>query len=213
LSKLKRLSKNRRPDLKAIAFALLALSAYQYFNAGKISWHREVVEQLASYLDRPDASWREASDAFNEAIPANSAPPDYDLWGRVVRVADGDTVSILDESKTQHKIRLFGIDTPERDQTYGATASRALADLISGENVGIEQKDIDDYGRTVGVIYHRGVNINVAMVAGGHAWWYRRHASSEVALESAEAEAKANKLGLWAKANPVAPWDWRRKNR
>jgi endonuclease YncB( thermonuclease family) len=213
LPKLKRLSRRRLRDLKVIAVALLALSAYQYFSAGKISWHREIVEQLASYVDRSDAGWRQASDALNEAVPANSDPQDYDLWGRVVRVADGDTVSILDENKKQHKIRLFGIDTPEREQTYGTTASRALADLISGETVGVEQKDIDDYGRTVGVIYHRGVNINVAMVAGGHAWWYRRYASSEVALKNAEAKAQANKLGLWATANPMAPWDWRRKNR
>ena len=117
VSKLKRSRRNRLRDLKVIAAVLLLLSAYQYFTTGKVSWHSEIVEQLANYLDRPEAGWREASDALNEAVPANTSPEDYDLWGRVVRVADGDTVSILDENKKQHKIIRNSVDRRNRQLT------------------------------------------------------------------------------------------------
>jgi endonuclease YncB( thermonuclease family) len=136
-----------------------------------------------------------------------------DLTGRVVRVADGDTVTILDRRNTQHKVRLYGIDSPERDQPYGKAAKNALVGLIDNRPVEVVVITKDSYGRTVGTLYRDGVNINEAMVAAGYAWWYQHFAPHERRLEEAEQRARAQRVGLWAEPQPMAPWDWRRRQR
>jgi len=139
--------------------------------------------------------------------------PRVDLTGRVVRVADGDTVTLLDRSNTQHKVRLYGIDTPERNQPYGKAAKNALVGLINNRPVEVVVVTKDSYGRTVGTLYRDGVNINEAMVAAGYAWWYQYFAPHERALQEAEQQAREQRLGLWADPHPVPPWDWRRSRR
>ena len=139
--------------------------------------------------------------------------PAYDLSGRVVKVSDGDTITSLDASQQQHKIRLHGIDTPEYQQPYGKAAAKALASLIAGEGVGIDVKDTDQYGRTVGVVYKDNLNVNLQMVKNGYAWWYKKYAPFDEDLELAEKHARADKLGLWAEPDPIPPWEWRRKGR
>lgn len=204
---------SRLRDIKILAAVLIFVSAYQYATDGAITWPKAVYNEVTSYLGRPEASWREATDAINDAVPANTAPQDYDLWGRVVRVADGDTLSLLDKNNKQHKIRLFGIDTPERDQPFGRAASRFLASHVAGKTVGIDEIDLDNYGRSVGIVYLDNVNINLLMVKTGHAWWYRHYAGRYDDLRLAEATAKEQGLGLWTDSNPVPPWDWRRGRR
>jgi endonuclease YncB( thermonuclease family) len=131
----------------------------------------------------------------------------------VVRIADGDTLSVLDRNNTQYKIRLHGIDTPERDQRYGKTAWQALSAMLAGQTVRVVALGKDSYGRTDGIVYLGDTNINIAMVAAGHAWWYRYYAPDERPLEAAERSARERKLGLWAQRDPVPPWDWRRQQR
>ena len=128
----------------------------------------------------------------------------------MVRVADGDAVSILDASNTQHKVRLFGIDTPEQHQPYGKEAKNALLDLVAQQNVGVVVVTRDSYGRVVGTVYHEGVNINNAMVASGYAWWYQHFAPYERKLAASEQQARRERRGLSAEPHPVPPWDWRR---
>ena len=168
---------------------------------------------MGEYAGRPDAGWRKASDALDKIGSAKDGFPasGVDLTGRVVRVADGDTLSVLDNSNTQHKIRLYGIDTPERDQPHGKASRKALSALVAGQTVGIVVVETDKYDRTVGTVYLGKRNINLAMVEGGHAWWYRYHARHERPLEAAESEARKQKRGLWADPAPVPPWDWRRR--
>ena len=177
-----------------ILIVLVVLAAYQ----GDLSW-----------LSRQDASWRQATDTLNDILPAKG----IGITGRVVRVADGDTISVLDASNTQHKIRFHGIDTPERDQPHGPAAYRTLSDMLAGETVGIVVIDTDEYGRTVGVVYLEDVNVNLELVKAGHAWWYRQYAGRDGELRAAEQEARQARLGLWADAEPVPPWDWRRGKR
>ena len=203
----------RKRDIKILAAVLVLVSIYQFANDGTVTWPRAVYDQVANYLGRPEAGWREAENAINDAVPASTEPQDYDLWGKVVRVADGDTLSLLDKNKKQHKIRLFGIDTPERDQPFGRTASRFLASHVAGKTVGIDEIDLDNYGRSVAIVYLDNVNINLLMVQTGHAWWYRHYASRYDELRLAEAAAKESGIGLWADSNPVPPWDWRRGRR
>lgn len=202
-----------------ILLAVLLYSGFEYTMKGTVEWpyklFRESADSVGDYATRPDAAWRRASDAVGSlgAIREGQKPSSFDLVGRVVRVSDGDTVSVLDSNNQQHKIRFFGIDCPERDQPHGMAAQRALADLVENRNVGVVVVDTDDYGRTVGTIYLDDTNINLAMVAGGHAWWYRYHAPHERHLEAAERDARAAQRGLWSAPQPVAPWDWRRGRR
>jgi len=140
----------------------------------------------------------EASDA---AIPVDA------IEHRVTRIVDGDTVYTKDGTK----IRLHGIDTPERDQPYGKQATRALDRLIKTK-IFVLEKDTDKYGRLVAVLYTpEGLNVNLEMVCGGHAWWYERYAGFDSDLEDCQESAQEARLGLWEDEDPMPPWVWRRK--
>ena len=136
----------------------------------------------------------------------------YDLSGKVVRIADGDTLTLLDASNTQHKIRLHGIDTPERGQPYGNAAREALERLVAGKRIDVNIQDTDRYGRTVGTVYRNGQNVNLIMVQDGWAWWYEHYARNDRQLSRAQRDAKAARRGLWQDSNPVPPWEWRRNH-
>lgn len=203
-------------SLRNILILLVALSLLQYLQQGRVSWPRDTLDwastTISDYAQRPQAAWRKATDKLEElgAEKEGHPTPDFDLTGRVVRVADGDTLSVLDANNKQYKIRMYAIDTPELQQAHGTTAKRALAKLVDGKTVGIVVVDKDSYGRTVGTVYRGDTNVNLAMVAAGHAWWYRSIAPNERALAHAEQLARADKLGLWSKPQPVPPWVWRR---
>jgi endonuclease YncB( thermonuclease family) len=204
--------------LWTLAALLVALSAYQYSETGRISWPFDtydwVTRTAGDYAGREDAGWRRAADKFNEiGARREGGAGEFDIEGRVVRVADGDTVSVLDSRNRQHKVRLFGIDTPERDQPHGSASRRALAKLVDNRHVGVVTVETDSYGRTVGVLYRGDTNINLAMVRAGDAWWYRYYAPHERQLEQAEREARDERAGLWAGDRPVPPWEWRRGER
>jgi endonuclease YncB( thermonuclease family) len=176
---------------------------------------RAISSTLGDYSTRPQAGWRQATEALDKIGEAREGQPipHFDLSGRVVRVADGDTVSVLDSDNKQHKVRLFGIDTPERDQHHGKAAKKALAALVAGKTVGVVSVEKDSYGRTVGTLYLHDTNINAAMVQGGHAWWYRHYAPHNRLLAAMEQQAREAKRGLWTNPEPVPPWDWRRNKR
>jgi endonuclease YncB( thermonuclease family) len=198
---------------------LLGFSLVQCQTTGTVSWPTALIENISAslkeYSSRPEAGWRQAADTLNDigAAREGNPIPDFDLTGRVVRVADGDTVSILDRNNEQHKVRLYGIDTPERDQPHGQSAKRALSNLVDDQQVGVVVVETDSYGRQVGTLYRAGTNINLAMVSAGHAWWYQYYAPHERHLALAEQKARQQGLGLWSNPRPVPPWDWRRRQR
>ena len=139
-----------------------------------------------------------------------------DFTGKVVAVADGDTVSVLRDGTTTVKIRLNGIDCPEKKQPFGTRAKQFTSDLAFGKTVTVIEKEKDRYGRTVGeVILPDGRSLNHELVRAGLAWWYRRYAPNDAELEALEAEARAGKRGLWVDtdtaAPPVQPWAWRKE--
>ena len=126
---------------------------------------------------------------------------------RVSRIVDGDTVHMTEGAK----VRLYGIDTPERDQPFGKQATRNLEELI-GRTVFVVEKDTDRYGRLVGTLYTpEGVNVNLEMVCNGSAWWYERYAKNNRAMSDCQAKAKEAGLGLWESVDPMPPWEWRRR--
>jgi len=202
-----------------LVLALVGVSLFQYATSGEVTWPATVAEKIGSMLrphtNGPQPSWRDATDKLEEMGAAREGRPTpaFGITGRVVRVADGDTVSVLDGSNMQHKIRLQGIDAPERNQRYGKKSRDALSGMVSGRNVGVVVLGKDSYGRSNGILYLGERNINLAMVAAGHAWWYRYYAPDDHPLKAAESKARATKLGLWAEPDPVPPWDWRRQQK
>ncbi len=140
------------------------------------------------------------------------------LVGKVIGVADGDTITVLDAERVQHKVRLAGIDAPESRQAYGTRSRQNLSSLVYRQQVNVEWYKRDRYGRLVGVVRVEGADVNLAQIALGLAWWYREYQSEQAPADRAryaEAErgAQAQQLGLWADAAPIPPWEWRRARR
>jgi len=134
--------------------------------------------------------------------------------GKIVGVSDGDTVTLLDDSNRERKIRLARIDAPEGGQAFGAKSKEALSKLCYGKRVKISISTKDCYGREVATIYDlAGKDINSEMVKIGFAWWYRKYAPEDSQLERIEREARENKYGLWKDKKPIPPWKWRRGER
>ena len=147
---------------------------------------------------------------FLIAAPALAADYPRAVAGKVVAVAAGDTLTVLDADKVQHKVRLHGIDTPERKQSYGTKARQALADLVFGKQVIVDVVDRDRYKRLVGKVAVDGSDVNRKLVLDGFAWQYRQYDKSK-AMADAQAEAQEAKRGLWADPDPPPPWEYRRK--
>lgn len=144
------------------------------------------------------------------AVPAWAA----ELIGRVVGLADGDTLTLLTPERRQVRVRLGEIDTPESRQPYGTRARQTLSDLVFGKDARVVVQDTDRYGRTVGRVYAGSVDVNAEMVRQGAAWVYRQY-SRDASLLQLEAEAKAARRGLWGlpEAERMPPWEWRAAER
>jgi endonuclease YncB( thermonuclease family) len=140
------------------------------------------------------------------------------LAGRVVGVSDGDTVTVLTAENRQFKIRLSGIDAPEKKQPFGARAKETLSRQIFGQPVTVEWFKTDRYGRILGKIEIDGVDANLEQVREGSAWVYTQYlrelpvADRKLYLE-AERQAQDAHRGLWRDADPEPPWQWRRELR
>lgn len=135
------------------------------------------------------------------------------ITGKVVKVLDGDTIDILTREKKTERIRLNGIDAPEKGQAYGNKAKQFVLDMAAMKIVTVTVVDTDRYGRSVGdVILPDGRNLNREIVKAGYAWWYRKY-SSDKSLGELEANAKADHKGLWNDKLPMPPWEWRQMKR
>ena len=144
-------------------------------------------------------------------LVAFPAPAETVYDGNVIKIADGDTLTLLVNEK-QLKIRLSDIDTPERKQPFGTRAKQALSELAFGKQACVVEVTVDRYGRIVGRVYVDGLDVNAILVRGGYAWVYRKY-SQDGELLKLEAEAKQKGLGLWADTDPIPPWEWRRGKR
>lgn len=150
-----------------------------------------------------------------------------DFTGLVVAVTDGDTIKVLGADQVEHKVRLSGIDAPERGQPYSNASRKHLASLVAGKEVFVETTKLDIYGRSLGKVWVQPsdcpgcgkiLDANYAQILAGMAWWYRYYANEQSPedrgrYESAEDEAKARGWGLWADPNPINPYSWRKSHR
>jgi micrococcal nuclease len=135
-----------------------------------------------------------------------------DFVGRVVKVSDGDTVTVLLDNR-QIKVRLDSIDAPEMKQAFGRRSQQSLSEICAAKTARVIDRGHDRYGRTVGVIVCDGVDANSEQVRRGMAWVYERYAPRNSPLYGMQGEARNTRRGLWADPHPVAPWDYRRKTR
>lgn len=139
----------------------------------------------------------------------------HDLTGRVVGVADGDTITVLDDSNTQHKIRLGGIDAPEKKQAFGNVSKKSLSDLVFNKSVDVEWYKEDRYGRKVGKVMFDAEDVNLEQIKRGMAWFYKKYKGElaqedRIMYERAQQEAETNQLGLWNDKYPIPPWEFRK---
>ena len=142
-------------------------------------------------------------------------------------IADGDTITVLDSKKVLHKVRVAGIDAPEKSQPFGGRSKQNMARMGFGQIAEIEWKKKDRYGRIVGKVLLppedcRGGNCphsldaGLAQIAAGLAWHYKKYEGEQqpadrLTYSETENRAQVKKIGLWSEPNPKAPWDYRRK--
>ena len=119
-----------------------------------------------------------------------------ELIGKVIKVSDGDTVTILTEDKTQQKIRLNDIDAPEKKQAFGNKSKDNLAKYIAGKTVTVEYQKKDKYKRVLGTIYYNNTDINLQQVKDGYAWVYKKYSNNQTYYK-AERTARDKRIGLW----------------
>ncbi len=139
----------------------------------------------------------------------------YTLTGKVIGVADGDTITVLDESKTQHKIRLAGIDAPEKKQPFGERSKQSLSTMVFQKFITVEWSKRDRYGRVVGKVMVNGQDVGLAQVSAGFAWHYKAYEREQSRADKdtyaqAEDEARSDRRGLWRDTKPTPPWEFRR---
>ena len=153
-----------------------------------------------------------------ESPPATVEAGSQTLAGRVVSVADGDTITVLDSTDTQHRIRLEGIDAPESHQAFGSRSKQNLSAMVFGKYVMVVYQKTDQYGRLVGKILLDGRDINLEQVKGGMAWHYKEYQREQTPEDRelyarAEDEARSARRGLWVDENPTEPSQFRREQR
>lgn len=140
------------------------------------------------------------------------------LTGEVVALSDGDTVTVLDKAKTQHKVRLAGIDAPENRQAFGERSRQSLAAMVFRKQVTVDWHKTDRYGRVVGRVLVNNVDVGLEQVRAGLAWHYKAYAQEQeptdrAAYGIAEENARAGRIGLWLDGAPVPPWEYRHNQR
>lgn len=134
------------------------------------------------------------------------------LTGRVVGITDGDTFTLLDSNKNQIKIRLHGIDCPEKSQPFSNNCKKYLTELIYLKQVSIQTSGTDRYGRKLGIVMLGKLVINEKMLSAGMAWHFKQY-DSRKEWARLEEKARAQRVGLWADEDPVPPWKWRKTKR
>lgn len=137
-----------------------------------------------------------------------------EIIGRVVGVSDGDTITLLVDGHENVKVRLAGIDAPEKAQPYGAASKKNLSEHVFGKSVTVEWNKKDKYGRVLGRVLVDGTDVCLEQVKAGLAWHYKQFAKEQAEIlrasyAEAEQQAHARKTGLWSMPNPTPPWEFR----
>lgn len=149
--------------------------------------------------------------------PPSPLAPKGSIEGRVIGVADGDTLTLLTQTHrgpVERRVRLAGIDAPESHQPFGQRAQQMLASLCFGQPARLDLDGTDRYGRLIAHVYcaSNENSANEMLLQAGLAWAYTQYRPPAIYVQ-AEAEARAARRGLWSDPQPVPPWEWRLRNR
>ena len=141
-----------------------------------------------------------------------------EITGRVVGVSDGDTITVLVGGHESVKVRLVGIDAPEKAQPFGAVSKRNLSDHVYGKSVTVETTKKDRYGRVLGRVLINGTDVCLEQIRAGLAWHYKQYANEQPeglrqSYSAAEQQARQGKVGLWSVPNQIPPWEFRHPDR
>jgi endonuclease YncB( thermonuclease family) len=136
------------------------------------------------------------------------------LVGQVIGVSDGDTITLIDKNNTQHKVRLLGIDAPEKAQPFGQASKKSLSDLIFNKQVFVSWNKKDRYQRILGKISFEEKDVCLEQIKRGMAWHYKQYQRDQsqedrMRYSIAEIEARTNRIGLWTDDSPVEPSTFR----
>ena len=142
-------------------------------------------------------------------IPGNNKKH---ISGKVIKVTDGDTFTLLLNNDFDTKVRLNGIDCPEKKQAYSKKAKDRLSHLIFGKNIDVYYEKKDGFGRVLGDVYVNKINVNQDMVQNGLAWHFKEYSNDPI-LEKLEQEAIQNRVGLWIDSSPIPPWEFRKRSK
>jgi micrococcal nuclease len=143
---------------------------------------------------------------FIATIPASCR--EETITGKVVRISDGDTFVLLTANNEQVKIRLYGVDAPEKSQDFGNVSKDYLGKLLQDKNIIVLSKGKDRYGRVIGLVSAGSINVNEEMLKAGLVWHFKKY-DSNPAWTSLEQEARARRMGLWIQPDAIAPWEFR----
>jgi micrococcal nuclease len=145
-------------------------------------------------------------------ISFSASRANADFSGEVIGVIDGDTIDVFHDGKSE-RVRLQGIDAPEKGQAFGKASKQTASELAFGEDVAVVEHGRDKYGRTLGeVILPDDRSLSREMVRKGHAWQYRKY-SNDGELARLEGEARHSRRGLWKDDDAVPPWEYRKKSK
>jgi endonuclease YncB( thermonuclease family) len=154
------------------------------------------------------------SASSNGSSPAAVSPGSSRLSGLVVAVVDGDTIDVLDEQHAKSRIRLQGIDAPEKRQAFGDVSRQNLVTLLAGKTVLVEWRKHDKYGRIVGKVLCGAEDVCLDQIRAGFAWFYKEYEKEQSEddrrlYSEAEQAARSQKLGLWHDSSPIQPSEFR----
>ncbi|MBJ6118814.1 thermonuclease family protein [Pontibacter sp. BT310] len=171
---------------------------------------QRAVQERASEVEGDTSNTPPPVQQADTSVTTTVTPaPSTTTGDKVVAIKDGDTIELLRNGQTI-KVRLYGVDAPEKNQDFGQRSRQFTSDLAFGKFVKLIEHNKDRYGRTVGtIILPDGRNLNEELVKEGLAWHYKAY-SKDTRLANLEADARRLKRGLWASPNPVAPWDFRK---
>lgn len=206
-------SKNGNEKLiAAIITVLLAIFGFAYNGVNSKSSEKRV---KTSNSKKSTTAKSTKNNSSNAKVVQN---PTILKGYQAIKVSDGDTLNVQKVENGKFagevmKIRMFGIDAPEKTQDYGIESKQALEKLVNGKTLEIEEKNRDRYGRTVAVVYVNGKNVNEEMVKNGNAWWYQEYDKKDTKMQAYQENAKKNKLGLFGKRGYVEPWNYRKEKK
>lgn len=136
----------------------------------------------------------------------------YAITGKVIKIADGDTFTLL-VGTGQVRVRLAGIDCPEKKQPYGQVARQFTSDAIFGKTITVDEQSKDRYGRTIGIVHMpNGCILNEELLHAGLAWHYKQYSRNKQ-WAWYEQCARCARVGLWSEPNAIAPWEFRKRRR